>query len=64
MALRTTRAKIYLGDAVYVRVDSLGNLVLTTEDGISPTSMVVLEPEVLANLLAFVRYKQREVDEP
>jgi hypothetical protein len=63
MALRTTRAKIYLGDAVSVRVDSLGNLVLTTEDGIGPSQIVVLEPEVLANLLAFVRYKQREVDE-
>jgi hypothetical protein len=64
MALRPTRAEVYLGDGVYVRVEPQGDLVLTMENGISAmTTTMVLEPGVLANLLAFVRYKQRAVDE-
>jgi hypothetical protein len=48
-------AKAYLGDGVYVARSELG-LELTTEDGISVTNRIVLEPEVVE---AFLRYIER-----
>ncbi len=42
--------KHYLGDAVYYQNDGHG-VMLTTENGISVTSQIYLEPEVLAALL-------------
>lgn len=47
--------KDYLGDAVYADTDGYG-IILTTEDGISTTNTIVLEPEVLA---ALNRYAER-----
>ena len=44
--------KSYMGDGVYVKV-SEGVLVLTTEDGVSATNTIILEPDVLANLLNY-----------
>ena len=45
--------KEYLGDAVYVEHDGYA-LVLTTEDGISTTNTIYLEPEVLKALMDYV----------
>jgi hypothetical protein len=47
--------KAYLGDGVYVATCELG-LELTTENGISVTNRIVLEPEVYE---ALVRYVER-----
>ena len=44
--------KVYLGDAVYAEFDDFG-VVLTTEDGVSVTNKIVLEPEVIR---AFEKY--------
>lgn len=46
--------KIYIGDGVYAEMKGL-NLILTTEDGINVTNLIVLEPEVLDNLNQFLR---------
>lgn len=46
--------KEYLGDGVYAEVDPYGCLLLTTEDGIRVTNMVVLEPETLFALEQYV----------
>lgn len=46
--------KRYLGDGVYADHDGHG-LVLTTEDGISETNRIVLEPEVYEALLQYVQ---------
>ncbi len=43
----------YLGDGVYADFDGFA-VVLTTEDGVSVTNRIVLEPEVLAALQAYV----------
>lgn len=43
--------KRYIGDGVYAEIEH-GNLVLTTENGFSTTNRIVLEPAVLASLLA------------
>jgi hypothetical protein len=43
-------AKAYLGDGVYVARSEMG-LELTTEDGISVTNRIVLEPEVVEALI-------------
>jgi hypothetical protein len=48
-------SKIYLGDAVYADWSQYGDLVLTTEDGIRATNVIVLEPSVLAALLDYVQ---------
>lgn len=43
--------KKYLGDAVYFDVDGMGRVVLTTENGVSVSNEIILEPEVLNALL-------------
>lgn len=43
--------KTYLGDGVYLELDSFGRYVLTTEDGISTSNRIVLEPEVYQNFI-------------
>jgi hypothetical protein len=45
--------KTYLGDAVWADFDERG-LILTTENGISVTNTIVLEPEVLDNLRIYL----------
>lgn len=45
--------RAYLGDGCYVEVLSGGVLLLTTENGISVTNRIVLEPETFHALVAF-----------
>lgn len=45
--------KMYLGDGVYVDVER-GMLKLTTENGISTTNTIYLEPEVYEALVQYV----------
>ena len=51
--IRQLSPKVYLGDAVYARVDEFGAVILTTENGIRATNVITLEPEVMAALAAF-----------
>ena len=53
--------KTYLGDGCYVSFDGYA-LELTTEDGISVTNRVVLEPEVYAALVRFVERARANAD--
>lgn len=46
-------SKTYLGDGVYADFDGYG-IVLTTENGISVTNTIVLEPEVYFALERYV----------
>lgn len=46
-------SKQYIGDGVYVEYDGF-NLILTTEDGISSTSMIYLAPAVYDALTTYV----------
>jgi hypothetical protein len=48
--------KAYLGDSVYVELDDFGRIVLTTENGLpdDPSNKIILEPEVIENLLAYL----------
>ncbi len=48
--------KEYLGDAVYVEVSEFNEVVLTTENGIHATNMIVLDHAVLE---AFVEWLER-----
>lgn len=45
--------KTYLGDGVYAEIQH-GQVVLTTEDGISASNCIYLEPEVYKALTQFV----------
>ena len=47
--------KTYIGDSVYVVIDQLGCVVLTTENGFGPSNTIVLEPEVLGALLGYLK---------
>lgn len=47
-------SKQYTGDAVYVEYDGF-SFILTTEDGISVSNRIVLEPEVLENLIEYTK---------
>lgn len=46
--------KTYLGDGAYAAIDDFGTVTLTTEDGISVTNAVVLEPDSYDALERFV----------
>lgn len=46
--------KQYLGDGVYVKIDEIGMLILTTEDGVEVTNTIYLEPEVTVELVKFI----------
>jgi len=48
--------KQYIGDSVYVEFDELERIVLTTNNGYpdDPRNLIVLEPEVYAELLKWV----------
>lgn len=52
--------KQYLGDGVYVREEG-GDVVLTTENGISETNTIILEPSVLQSLDEWLRRRGQEV---
>lgn len=54
-----TANKIYLGDGVYASFDGY-QFCLTTEDGISITNTIYLEPKVVE---AFVRFKKQQLKE-
>lgn len=45
--------KVYLGDGVYAAFDGW-NIVLTTENGISTTNTIFIEPEVLRSFNKYV----------
>jgi len=47
------KTKRYLGDGVYAEM-TIEGLVLTTEDGVSVTNTIYLEPEVFDALVKFV----------
>lgn len=49
----TVERRIYLGDGVYAEFDG-DSITLTTENGISVTNRIVLEPDVYAALTAWV----------
>lgn len=49
------KEKIYLGDSVYVQPwESTGGIILTTEDGVSESNRIFLEPAVLAVLEKYI----------
>lgn len=52
--------KFYVGDGVYARFDKHGDLILTTEDGLNATNVIILEPAVWESLKQFAA-RQHEV---
>ena len=46
--------KEYLGDGLYAELNDYNQLVLTTEDGITTTNKIYLEPEVRDALLSYI----------
>lgn len=55
--------KTYIGDGVYVRW-SMESIVLTTENGIEVTNEIYLEPEVWAELKAWVARELVKTTQP
>jgi len=53
--LEAASNKLYLGDGVYVEYDGHA-FWLTTEDGISVTNRICLEPEVYTALVRYVHW--------
>lgn len=57
--------KSYLGDGVYIEATAIGRIKLTTENGLSVTNTIYLEPEVLAAFWSFIeriRHGRVELD--
>lgn len=53
--------KRYLGDGVYIEIEH-GMVKLTTEDGISVSNTIFLEPSVIDNLLRYLKDIMNFVD--
>lgn len=53
MATEPHPHKTYIGDGVYADFDDY-SLILTTEDGLSTTNRIVLDPDVYLAFVAFV----------
>ncbi len=52
--------KHYLGDGVYIAIQKYedkryNEIILTTENGISTTNRIVMEPAVLENFLEYIK---------
>lgn len=52
----TTPIKVYLGDGAYAEYDGFG-IILTTEDGVSISNRIVLEPDMINRLIQFANTK-------
>jgi hypothetical protein len=50
--------KKYLGDGVYIEIDTRNAFILTTEDGVDATNTIVLEPQVIDALLLYIHTAQ------
>lgn len=55
--------KTYIGDSVYVEIDSYEEVVLTTENGITISNRIVLEKRVWQDLVKFVNSVKEILDE-
>ena len=55
--------KRYIGDGVYVDFDGYA-LVLTAENGIEATDRIVLEPDIYAALIEYVRALKEDQERP
>ncbi len=53
--------KTYLGYAVYAESFENGTIILTTENGIEASNVIILEPEQLDNLNKFVTKQKEEL---
>lgn len=51
--------KTYLGDAVYLEINDLHDVILTTSDGVNITNRIVLEPEIYGFLLNAVTLEMK-----
>jgi len=49
-------SKFYIGDGVYVRTDGFSTI-LTTEDAISPTNEIYLEPDMVRKIVEYCKGK-------
>lgn len=56
------KAKVYVGDSVYAAFDGF-NFILTTEDGVDVTNIIMLEPLVVRCLMSFIKKIEEEVNE-
>jgi len=54
--------KTYLGDGVYAAIEN-GMIKLTTENGISPTNTIYLEPQVYDSLTKWVAHISEQATE-
>jgi hypothetical protein len=50
----SNKMAVYIGDGAYAAINVFGNLVLTTENGISAQNIVVIEPEFYPVLEEFI----------
>lgn len=50
---------VYLGDAVYAKIDADGILKLWTSDGYGQNNIIFLEPATWDNLMTFVAAQEK-----
>lgn len=55
--------KDYLGDSVYAEWDG-NRIILTTENGLGPSNVIYLEPEVIAALESYLGRVKASIKQP
>lgn len=53
-------AKEYLGDSVYIQIDSVGRIVLTTEDGLSISNTIYIDQTIMRGILDYLEKLSKE----
>jgi hypothetical protein len=52
--MTASKQKEYLGDSVYVEINKLGQIVLTTNNGLEDSNTIILEPDIYSALTEYV----------
>lgn len=54
--------EVYLGDGVFARVDTTGQIRVYTSDGQAETNTIFFEPEVYVALVKWIQHRYPELD--
>ena len=53
--------KTYIGDGIYMSISSVGEVLLTTENGVETTNSIILESDIMDSVISFYnQYKERK----
>lgn len=52
--------KEYLGDGVYIQIDTIGRIILTVEDGISISDTIYIDQTIMKGIINYLEKLSKE----